>query len=116
MADEEVMVEATSPVPSDHHKRKLEDLELNALEPHTEIGSDPNTETVSDSVQKLDGTIEEEAADVDGSEPKRPRLEDKANGLGIFLVSPFLLELTLVTVYIVLVYCILILCIFFLGV
>lgn len=81
MADEEVMVEATSPVPSDHHKRKLEDLELNALEPHTEIGSDPNTETVSDSVQKLDGTIEEEAADVDGSEPKRPRLEDKANGL-----------------------------------
>lgn len=53
MADEEVMVEATSPVPSDHHKRKLEDLELNALEPHTEIGSDPNTETVSDSVQNL---------------------------------------------------------------
>ncbi|TMX02624.1 hypothetical protein EJD97_020736 [Solanum chilense] len=81
MADEEVMVEATSPVPSDHHKRKLEDLELNAPEPHTEIGSDPNPETVSDSVQKLDGTIEEEAADVVGSEPKRPRLEDKANGL-----------------------------------
>ncbi|KAH0777823.1 hypothetical protein KY290_009234 [Solanum tuberosum] len=80
MADEEVMVEATSPVPSDHHKRKLEDLELNAPEPHTEVGSDPNPETVSDSVPKL-GTIEEEAADVDGSEPKRPRLEDKANGL-----------------------------------
>ncbi|KAL3324409.1 hypothetical protein AABB24_038523 [Solanum stoloniferum] len=81
MADEEVMVEATSPVPSDHHKRKLEDLELNAPEPHTEVGSDPNPKTVSDSVPKLDGTIEEEAADVDGSEPKRPRLEDKANGL-----------------------------------
>lgn len=78
MADEEVMVEATSPVPSDHHKRKLEDLEP---EPHTEVGSDLNPETVSDSIQKADGTMEGEVADVDGSEPKRPRLEDKANGL-----------------------------------
>ncbi|XP_006339348.1 uncharacterized protein [Solanum tuberosum] len=36
---------------------------------------------VSDSVQKLDGTIEEDAANVDGSVPKRPHLEEKANGL-----------------------------------
>ncbi|XP_049380090.1 uncharacterized protein LOC125844798 isoform X1 [Solanum stenotomum] len=35
---------------------------------------------VSDSVQKLDGTIEEDAANVDGSVPKRPHLEEKANG------------------------------------
>uniref|UniRef100_M1D2Z4 Uncharacterized protein n=1 Tax=Solanum tuberosum TaxID=4113 RepID=M1D2Z4_SOLTU len=63
---------------------------------------------VSDSVQKLDGTIEEDAANVDGSVPKRPHLEEKANGLGIFLVFLFLLELTLVAVYIVLVSCIVI--------
>ncbi|WMV54489.1 hypothetical protein MTR67_047874, partial [Solanum verrucosum] len=55
-------------------------LELNAPEPHTEVGSDPNPEMVSDSVQKLDGTIEEDAANVDGSVPKRPHLEEKANG------------------------------------
>ncbi|PHT34551.1 hypothetical protein CQW23_26351 [Capsicum baccatum] len=78
MADEEVMVEATSPVPSDrhnHNKRKLEDLEP---EPHTEVGSDPKPETV----QKADGSIEEEAGDVDVSEAKRPRLgfeDNKAN-------------------------------------
>ncbi|KAG5632421.1 hypothetical protein H5410_004138 [Solanum commersonii] len=63
---------------------------------------------VSDSVQKLDRTIEEDAANVDGSVPKRPHLEGKANGLGIFLVFLFLLELTLVTVYIALVSCIVI--------
>ncbi|CAN4081344.1 unnamed protein product [Withania somnifera] len=72
MADEEVMVEPTSPVPSDHHKRKLGDFE-----PHTEVGSDRKPETV----EKADGTIGEEAGGVDESEPKRPRLEDKANGL-----------------------------------
>ncbi|CAN4119688.1 unnamed protein product [Withania somnifera] len=71
MADEEVMVQATSPVPSDHHKRKLEDLE-----PHIDVGSDPKPETV----EKADGN-EEEAVDVDESEAKRPRLEDKANEL-----------------------------------
>ncbi|KAJ8541846.1 hypothetical protein K7X08_002662 [Anisodus acutangulus] len=70
MAEEE----ARSPVPSDHHKRKLEDLE-------PQVGSDPKPETESDTVQKADGTIEEDAGDVDGSEAKRPRLEDKANGL-----------------------------------
>ncbi|KAG5590039.1 hypothetical protein H5410_040553 [Solanum commersonii] len=63
---------------------------------------------VSDSMQKLNGTIEEDAANVDGSVPKRPHLEEKANGLGIFLVFLFLLELTLVTVYIALVSCIVI--------
>ncbi|XP_016455305.1 uncharacterized protein LOC107779386 isoform X2 [Nicotiana tabacum] len=74
MAEEEVMVEATTtsgPVPSDHHKRKLEDLEPE------EVGSDSKPETESDSVQKA---ADEE--DLDGSEAKRPRLEDnKANGL-----------------------------------
>lgn len=84
MADEEVMLEATSPVPLDHHKRKLEDLEP---EPHTEVGSAPNLGAVPDSVQKADGTMEGQVAGVDGSESKRPRLEDKANGLGIFLLS-----------------------------
>ncbi|XP_009800789.1 uncharacterized protein [Nicotiana sylvestris] len=75
MAEEEVMVEATTtsgPVPSDHHKRKLEDFEPE------EVGSDPKPEAESDSVQKPPADEE----DVDGSEAKRPRLEDnKANGL-----------------------------------
>ncbi|XP_049344897.1 uncharacterized protein LOC125809279 [Solanum verrucosum] len=48
---------------------------------------------VSDSVQKLDGTIEEDAANVDGSVPKRPHLEEKANGSALnsvcFLASVF---------------------------
>ncbi|KAM7473048.1 hypothetical protein LguiA_011231 [Lonicera macranthoides] len=73
MADEEVVAVA-SPAPSDH-KRKLEDLE-------PEEAPEPNPNPNSDSISELNSVDKPEdetliGGDSDGSEAKRPRLEDK---------------------------------------
>lgn len=79
MADEEVVAVA-SPAPSDH-KRKLEDLE-------PEEAPEPNPNSNSDSISELNSVDKPEdetltGGDSDGSEAKRPRLEDKIDGPGI---------------------------------
>lgn len=74
MAEEEVV--AASSVPSDH-KRKLEDLEPEApeqAEPSSDEPADSNA--MPDAAKQGDGDV------FDESDAKRPRLDDKPEGLG----------------------------------
>ncbi|KAK9270080.1 hypothetical protein L1049_025654 [Liquidambar formosana] len=78
MAEEEV-VAAASPAPSDH-KRKLEDLEPEAPEPTEPTHPEPANSNAN-SNSESDGVSNAEVAVTDSSEAKRPRLDDKPDGL-----------------------------------
>ncbi|CAH9113941.1 unnamed protein product [Cuscuta epithymum] len=79
MADKEVVVVATSVPNSDNLKRKLEDLEPAA--PGVSVSKEeprPDLAEKTDSEVK-EGALGERDAQDDGSEVKRPRLEEKAD-------------------------------------
>ena len=80
MAEEEVVAAGSSPVPSDH-KRKFEDLEPEAPQP-TEPSSENHLELNANS--NLDANDGEKADVVvsDEGENKRPRIDEKLDGLG----------------------------------
>lgn len=95
MADEEVVVAATSVANSDNHKRKLEDLEQSAPGESVlkEEEAEPDSGEKADE-EEVEGGEGGDEAQADGSEAKRPRLEEKADGLGILVIflSPVELE------------------------
>ncbi|KAM2868881.1 hypothetical protein FF1_016892 [Malus domestica] len=76
MAEEEVVVAAESPMPSDH-KRKLEDLEPKAAPEIVELDSNGP----DDANAEPDCTEEVDVSPSDESEAKRPRLDDKPDGI-----------------------------------
>lgn len=80
MAEEEVVVVAASPKPSDH-KRKLEELEpeefvLEQPPKSSDELDDPNVEP--------DAAIELDVPPSDESDAKRPRIDDNSDDIGIF--------------------------------
>ncbi|KAA8528027.1 hypothetical protein F0562_035104 [Nyssa sinensis] len=81
MAEEEVVATAASPVPSDH-KRKSEDLEPEAPEPPT-TDSNANANSEPETVKKAEEEKDVTGDDSGSPETKRPRLEDKPDGLAI---------------------------------
>lgn len=82
MAEEEVVAVAPSPAPSDS-KRKLEDLE-----PEAPQQAEPSTNEPTDSNVELDDAAKHEVVAVsDESDAKRPRLDDKSDGLGILNIT-----------------------------
>lgn len=82
MAEEEVVAVAPSPAPSDN-KRKLEDLE-----PEAPQQVEPSMNEPADSNAELDGGAKhvDVAVSVE-SDAKRPRRDDKPDGLGILTIT-----------------------------
>ncbi|XP_073023452.1 uncharacterized protein [Primulina eburnea] len=77
MAEEELVTSSVpSPTLTDHHKRKLEDLEA----PAPESTAQSPSKAVSDSDSSKNDAEEEENGGADELEPKRPRLEGNVNG------------------------------------
>ncbi|XP_073286021.1 uncharacterized protein [Primulina huaijiensis] len=77
MAEEELVTSSVpSPTLTDHHKRKLEDLEA----PAPELTAQSPSIAVSDPDSSKNDAEEEEYGDADELEPKRPRLEANVNG------------------------------------
>ena len=66
MAEEEVVAAAPSPVPAADHKRKLDDVEFEAQAPPADASLD----------SAVDRPEDNDVADSDSSEAKRPRLDD----------------------------------------